>query len=90
MPNLITKKQIKLFRDLFHTRTDVYAKFWTSFSSKKSGYAPVYSLQSKPNVLNDEIIKLHFLGQKVVGVYPLFPDNTCRFLAIDFDKKSWL
>ena len=23
------------------------------------------------------------------GIYPLRPDETCRFLAADFDKKSW-
>ena len=25
----------------------------------------------------------------VVGVYPLLPDETCRFLAADFDGESW-
>ena len=25
----------------------------------------------------------------VVGVYPLLKDDTCRFLAADFDKSSW-
>lgn len=24
-----------------------------------------------------------------MGVYPLLEDETCRFLAIDFDKKNW-
>lgn len=89
MPSLIIEKQINLFRALFYTRTDVYAKFWTNFSNKKSGYAPVYSIKRKLNVLNNKVVRLHLLGQKVIGVYPLFPDNTCRFLTIDFDKKSW-
>ena len=25
-----------------------------------------------------------------IGVYPLLPEETCWFLAIDFDKKSWI
>ncbi len=25
-----------------------------------------------------------------VGVYPMLPDETCWFLAADFDKKSWM
>ena len=25
----------------------------------------------------------------VVGVYPMLPDETCWFLAVDFDKKTW-
>ncbi|MBN1223094.1 MAG: restriction endonuclease subunit R, partial [Candidatus Aminicenantes bacterium] len=26
----------------------------------------------------------------VVGLYPLLPDNTCYFLAADFDKDTWM
>jgi hypothetical protein len=29
------------------------------------------------------------LGKETVGVYPLLPDETCWFLATDFDKKTW-
>jgi hypothetical protein len=25
----------------------------------------------------------------VMGVYPLLQDETCHFLAVDFDKQSW-
>jgi superfamily II DNA or RNA helicase len=28
-------------------------------------------------------------GDYVAGVYPLLPDDTCWFLAADFDKASW-
>ena len=28
-------------------------------------------------------------GTGVVGVYPLLPDETCLFLAIDFDEENW-
>ena len=24
-----------------------------------------------------------------MGVYPLLEDESCRFLAVDFDKASW-
>lgn len=39
--------------------------------------------------LNDQIIYRHLAGQKVVGLYPLMHDNTCYFLAVDFDKGQW-
>lgn len=39
--------------------------------------------------LNDQIIYLHLTGQQVVGLYPLMRDNTCYFLAADFDKGQW-
>lgn len=89
MKTAITKEQVDLFKSLFSTRTDVYAKFWTNFKTKKSGYAPVYSLNNQTESLDDNALKEHLLGQKIIGVYPLFPDNTCSFLVVDFDKKSW-
>jgi hypothetical protein len=39
--------------------------------------------------LNDQIIYRHLAGQQVVGLYPLLHDNTCYFLAIDFNKGNW-
>jgi superfamily II DNA or RNA helicase len=31
----------------------------------------------------------HLQGKKVIGVYPMLPDETCWFLAADFDKSCW-
>jgi hypothetical protein len=39
--------------------------------------------------LTDAVIENHLLGKETVGVYPLLPDETCWFLAADFDKKTW-
>ena len=39
--------------------------------------------------VTDAVIEHHLLGQETVGVYPLLPDETCWFLAADFDKKTW-
>lgn len=39
--------------------------------------------------LTDAVIENHLLGNETVGVYPLLPDETCWFLAVDFDKKTW-
>jgi hypothetical protein len=39
--------------------------------------------------LNDQVIYRHLAGQQVVGLYPLLHDNTCYFLAADFDKGNW-
>ena len=39
--------------------------------------------------INDQIIYRHLAGQLVVGLYPLMQDNTCYFLAADFDKGKW-
>ncbi|MGC1404669.1 MAG: restriction endonuclease subunit R, partial [Thermodesulfobacteriota bacterium] len=39
--------------------------------------------------LTDEIIQNHLLGKQTIGGYPLLSDETCWFLAVDFDKKTW-
>lgn len=39
--------------------------------------------------VSDEVIREHLQGKQTIGVYPLLPDDTCRFLAADFDKADW-
>src|SRR3990170_5695563 len=39
--------------------------------------------------LNDEVIHRHLEGNITIGVYPMLLDETCYFLAIDFDKQTW-
>ena len=47
--------------------------------------------------VGDDIIRSHLAGKAAgnsaevtLGVYPMLPDETCWFLAADFDKKSWV
>jgi superfamily II DNA or RNA helicase len=40
--------------------------------------------------LTDSTIRDHLTGKQTIGIYPLLPDETCWFLAVDFDKKSWM
>lgn len=48
--------------------------------------------------VTDEVVRNHLTGfdpkersgkDFVMGVYPLLPDDTCWFLAVDFDKTTW-
>ncbi len=39
--------------------------------------------------VTDSVIRQHLDGQITVGVYPLLEDDTCWFLAVDFDKEEW-
>ena len=48
--------------------------------------------------LTDEVIRNHLLGMDTakrsdrdftIGVYPLLPDETCWFVASDFDQADW-
>lgn len=40
--------------------------------------------------MTPDVVRKHLLGQMTVGVYPLLKDETCAFLAADFDKKDWM
>jgi superfamily II DNA or RNA helicase len=40
------------------------------------------------HVSDDEIAR-HLRGEQIMGVYPLMPDDTCWFLAVDFDGDEW-
>ena len=39
--------------------------------------------------VTDQKIYDHLAGQHTVGVYPLLADDTCYFLAADFDEADW-
>ena len=39
--------------------------------------------------LSDAVIYDHLAGEHTVGVYPLLEDDTCCFLAVDFDEAEW-
>ncbi|WP_409348249.1 TOTE conflict system archaeo-eukaryotic primase domain-containing protein [Paenibacillus gyeongsangnamensis] len=41
--------------------------------------------------ITDEIIARHLDAKvnRTIGVYPMLQDETCWFLAMDFDKQNW-
>ncbi|SFB19923.1 hypothetical protein SAMN04515620_12512 [Collimonas sp. OK607] len=39
--------------------------------------------------LSDSIIYDHLAGEHTVGVYALLTDDSCHFLAVDFDEAEW-
>lgn len=39
--------------------------------------------------LSDDITRKHLEGSITIGTYPMLQDETCYFLAIDFDKQEW-
>jgi len=92
--------KVKLFRNLFRGREDVYAVRWEGRNGK-AGYSPAYqriwgtSFRPAPDKpkeyfpLTDQVIHDHLTGKFTAGVYPLLADETCWLLAADFDKAAW-
>lgn len=39
--------------------------------------------------LSDAAIYAHLAGDHTIGAYPLLEDDSCHFLAIDFDEAGW-
>ena len=96
--------KMALFRRLFAGRPDVFPVRWENRKTAKSGYAPACTNKCGecPHQafipVSDDIIEKHLRGGDslhpsgddfVAGVYPLLPDETCWFLAADFDKENW-
>ena len=39
--------------------------------------------------ITDEAVERHLRGHHTIGVYSILADDTCWFLAADFDKETW-
>ncbi len=97
--------KVSLFRSLFRGRDDVYAVRWEGRSGTTGyAPAGLREWDQPPSThrgkkqsfhynqlfpLSDEVIRDHLLGKQTIGVYPLLQDDTCWFVAVDFDKKTW-
>ena len=97
--------KVALFRSLFRGREDVYAVRWEgrngrtgyspagirewnrSFSVEQGKKRPIR--HSKLFPVTEEVVRDHLLGRQTIGVYPLLQDDTCWFVAVDFDKRTW-
>ena len=63
---------------------------WKAYYAAKPGDRKRVDKETRKNIpLADEAIHAHLVGQQTLGVYPLLLDETCWFLAVDFDKKTW-
>lgn len=40
-------------------------------------------------LVTDQVIYDHLAGKQTIGVYPLLTDDSCYFLAADFDEADW-
>ena len=39
--------------------------------------------------ITDAVLHDHLTGRHTIGIYPLLLDESCNFLALDFDKAQW-
>ena len=62
---------------------------WKSGICRKPAVKCINCLHQSYDALDEKIIKPHLRGNIVVGLYPLCQDETCHFLAVDFDDEGW-
>jgi hypothetical protein len=99
VPGSVTKRspdsaKVAYYADLFSARRDVFALRQEDPWTGKADWRPQTRdrwaknrsvLQRHPFPLTDGVIEKHLRGLLFLGLYPMLPDNTCRFLATDFD-----
>lgn len=99
-PGLVTNSspegaKLALYARLFAARRDVYASYWVNARKGTKGWRPVVRDQfskaslwdRRPLPLTTQVIDAHLRSDNEVfiGLYPLLPDATCWWLAVDFD-----
>ncbi len=81
-------RKITLFKEAFRGRRDIVASYWKR-SNGKCGYSPLrFRGNGKYRSFSDNLLQNHFKGKMILGVYPMTPDNTCYFIAADFDNHD--
>jgi hypothetical protein len=89
--------KIRFCLKLFRCRSDVYALRWENRRDGRSGWMPAIrgywrrgmNRADAPYLpLTADIIGQHLRGEVHIGLYPLGDDDTCWWVAADFDKEA--
>ena len=89
--------KIRFYLDLFRCRSDVYALRWENHRDGRSGWMPAIRGYWRRGMnradasylpLTADVIGQHLRGDVHIGLYPLGDDDTCWWVAADFDKEA--
>lgn len=89
--------KVRFFLDLFRCRSDVYALRWENRRDGRSGWMPAIHGYWRKGMnradapylpLTPDVIGQHLRGEVHIGLYPLGDDDTCWWVAADFDKEA--
>ena len=101
-PGMVThqspvKDKLALFANRFHARADVHAIRWENARTGAHGWMPAVAGRWRKGMdrrraqylpVTAQVVTDHLLGEEFIGLYPLLKDNTCYFLAADFDGPT--
>lgn len=86
--------KVRLFQDLFRARSDVYAVRWENSRDGRSGWVPAVAGGWRKGTsiagtsflpLTPLVVADHLRGAQHIGLYPLTEQDTCWWVAADFD-----
>lgn len=86
--------KLAFYADRFRARPDAYATYWENPRKATKGWIPAVAGRWRAGLdrrtvrhlpLTTEVLAAHLAGEVFIGLYPLLPDNSCWFLAADFD-----
>src|ERR1700757_77961 len=89
--------KVGFFLDLFRCRSDVYALRWENRRDGRSGWMPAIRGYWRKGMnradapylpFTPDVIAQHLRGEFHIGLYPLGDDDTCWWVAADFDKEA--
>ncbi len=90
-------EKVRFFFDLFRCRTDIYAVRWENRRDGRSGWMPAIKGYWRKGMnradapylpMTPEVVDAHLRGVAHIGLYPLSDDDTCWWVAADFDKEA--
>lgn len=91
------REKLAFYANLFRARRDAYAKRWENNRLGTAGWSPAVAGGRRKGMdrrtaaylpLTAEVVAAHLVGDVFMGLYPLLTDNTCQFLAADFDGST--
>lgn len=89
--------KVSLYLDLFRARPDAFAVRWVNAREGRSGWTPAVAGGWRKGMstatasllpLTREVVATHLAGDATIGLYPLLLDNTCHWVAADFDGDA--
>jgi superfamily II DNA or RNA helicase len=93
----VPEAKVRFFLDLFRCRSDVYALRWENRRDGRSGWMPAIHGYWRKGMnradapylpLTPDVVDQHLRGEVHIGLYPLGDDDTCWWVAADFDKEA--
>lgn len=79
------EEKIEIFKSLFISRKDIYAKKWISKDGAKQGFYPVTQTFKGEDYLplNNNEIELHLRGIVQLASYVIDSNNTCKYIILE-------